>query len=471
MIEVSDAFKEIMNSNIRPKCEPEIKVSGTVNGQNINILWSGKNIKSMTYKRGIDPAGRTLPYMELEWTEIYTGKFNEENYPEKYANVIKYMAVDLTFVQSYGFYNTWKTIFSGANNNWKSIFEGNKTWKQVKNEVSAERVTVPRLFLSATPTIEGATIKWKAVDLLYFLSASYLGAYIDNSAFAAGDIISMMLEEVYGAQYLPKDILSAMEKTALEGIYSLSDTISQGIILDGIVNEIMMNLTAAMGYYMDFKDDVVKYGDIHTYDSTQYKFSKKVQYEYPKVTPGKNISVLIIKIYHAVVENGKNYSMTVNGVRDGERYRGDFYFDEYSIIGNSVRFGDTLYHVTLYSDKTPITATVTPVTYSGIETRIICLTDGEEYKEDNRLNVFPPTSTVYQRRHRMLTEYFSSECDTFEFTSLANPSIETGDIISVDTNLYNGDEPKVAQCVVLSFEITYNGAMKEKIIAKEISVA
>ena len=77
MIQVSDAYKELVKSNIRPKCEPIIKVSGVDNtGKEIELIWNAKNIKDLKYKRAIDPVGRELPYMELTWTEIYTGKLN-----------------------------------------------------------------------------------------------------------------------------------------------------------------------------------------------------------------------------------------------------------------------------------------------------------------------------------------------------------------------------------------------------------
>ena len=56
----SEKFIEIMNSNIRPKCEPKITVSGTAeNGTAINLEWNAKDIKSLTFHRSIDPVGRT----------------------------------------------------------------------------------------------------------------------------------------------------------------------------------------------------------------------------------------------------------------------------------------------------------------------------------------------------------------------------------------------------------------------------
>jgi hypothetical protein len=95
MIQVSNAYKELINSNIRPKCEPIITISGIDNtGKETTLVWESKNIQELTYKRKIDPIGRELPYMELSCTQIYEGKLDNKKYPEKYQNIVKYMTVD-----------------------------------------------------------------------------------------------------------------------------------------------------------------------------------------------------------------------------------------------------------------------------------------------------------------------------------------------------------------------------------------
>ena len=163
----SDKFLEIMNSNIRPKCEPKITVIGTdKNGNTQTITWNAKDIKSLTYHRSVDPTGRELPTMELQWTELYYGKYNADNFPLKYNNIGKYMAVNLEFHQYLGLFQTWKTLKSLT---WKQV--KSLTWKQVKNEVGYENIKMPTMFLAATPEISGHTIKWTARDALSFLTA------------------------------------------------------------------------------------------------------------------------------------------------------------------------------------------------------------------------------------------------------------------------------------------------------------
>ena len=45
----SEKFLEIMNSRLRPKCEPKITVTGTVaDGTTKTIEWNAKDIKGLT---------------------------------------------------------------------------------------------------------------------------------------------------------------------------------------------------------------------------------------------------------------------------------------------------------------------------------------------------------------------------------------------------------------------------------------
>ena len=58
MISVSETFKNLMISNIRPKCEPKIRIYGAdTSGNMIELIWTAGNIKDLKYK-------------------IYTGRIN-----------------------------------------------------------------------------------------------------------------------------------------------------------------------------------------------------------------------------------------------------------------------------------------------------------------------------------------------------------------------------------------------------------
>ena len=94
MQNVTDEYKRVISKNVRPKCEPRIEVTGKdANGNDVTLTWSANNIKDLNFRWGIDPVGRTLPFLEATWSEIYTGKLNAQNYPEKYANITTNMTV------------------------------------------------------------------------------------------------------------------------------------------------------------------------------------------------------------------------------------------------------------------------------------------------------------------------------------------------------------------------------------------
>lgn len=476
MIAVSDAYKEIMESNIRPKCEPVITVSGTSNtGEEIHLEWRGKNIKSMTYKRGIDPAGRTLPYMELEWTEIYTGKFNAQNYPEKYANVTKYMLVTLSFEQSYGFFSTWKSVYSKDDNMWKDLYTNATTWKQVKNDPGFETVTVPKLFLSATPTVEGKTIKWKAADLLSFLTDNQTVGY--NIDGGSGTKISYMVWQILNTsnQYLNSpDLIQAIDDTMdyMRQAY-LDITIKDGIILDGSAKDLLLNLFAAAnpGRYLDFQDNKIILKQIFSYSPTGYNFTNQVLYAYPTITYNRDISAFSLKTYKSRIMTEKKRTETVPcTIYEDKENEAIVYFDEYSILtsdDNPFYISNCLTYAIVYTDTPTVTVNIIPVSYQGNDVKINTNKNGEVYVEDNPLNVFEEGTQGLNSRMGVLEQYFSETFRTLEALALANPAIEPGDVIEMETNLYNGEIQATLPIVVLNLEITYDGAMKEKIIAKE----
>ena len=151
MIEVSEKYKQLMNSNVRPKCEPVIKILNDDN--TVAFEWRGKNIKSLTFKRGIDPISRELPYMELTWTELYRGKLNEQGFVDKYKGVSALMEVELSFEQLLGFFNTWQDVLN-TYGTWQGVKDSGKTWGEIFKDRSVEEIKMPKMYLSAQPTLK-----------------------------------------------------------------------------------------------------------------------------------------------------------------------------------------------------------------------------------------------------------------------------------------------------------------------------
>lgn len=481
MIQVGDAYKELVKSNIRPKCEPIIKVSGVDNtGKEIELIWNAKNIKDLKYKRAIDPVGRELPYMELTWTEIYTGKLNAENYPEKYNNIIKYMKVELVFVQDLDFRNCWKTVFNGGIK-WKELFL--KTWKQVKKETSQELIKMPILFLNAKPTIKGKTITWVAKDLIAFMNEKQIGEFDGDgvSDIILKNIVSFFVLNARSGFLKSIDLFKAYTEsvTKLLARQDVNESMDKRIICDGNTNNIVLNLLSIYNYYLDFEYDVFVIKRFEPL-STSAVFRENVLYQYPTIEKSTNISAYSFKhrlaerdakkAYYKEPYNHEEYGgvnilqYALNGY--GEAYLSE---GESQDIGNRINIGEpnVAYRVGNTANDTKIY--VVPINYNAYKNIININNVGEVFDEDNPINPYDSVSNVAVARKNFLNSYFSSDCSGLCFESLPNVALETNDVIEVDTNLYDQNGNKIVKkALIVSIELNYNGSLKQKIKAHEV---
>ena len=423
MIQVSDAYKELVKSNIRPKCEPIIKISGIDNdGKGIELIWKAKNIKDLTYKRGIDPVGRELPYMELTWTEIYTGKLNAESYPEKYNNVTKYMAVELTFMQDLGFYNTWKTVYN-SEKKWSDLFNSDVTWNELKKNASVELIKFPRLFLDARPTIKGTTITWKAKDVMYFLDLEMSGAmfpsFMKPPELPFFEALENAMHPAFQYYSNNSNIYDCLLTTA-ENLISISEAtgykLTGDICYEMPLNNLMLNYANLKNVYWNFLEDGSLNLRRYLIGENGY-FKRKTMYSLPEISRCSNISVYSFKNY------------THDNLTD------------------------------LFPTKDDMKANNNNLTSNLI---------GEIFSEDNPINPYGENSTEAVQRFTWLKKYFNSDAITMKFEILPNLAVEPGDCIFTDTNLYemlDGEEKEVIkQIAVVSIEIFYNGSIREKIM-------
>lgn len=478
MIPVSDKFKEIMASNIRPKCEPIIKISGIDNnGNQTTITWQAKDIKSMTFKRGIDPIGRELPYMELSWTEIYKGKLNAESYPEKYENIIKYMAVELSFVQYLSFFNTWKTLFD-TNKTWKNLFVSSTTWKQLKNNIETEIVTMPKMYLSARPIVEGSTIKWVAKDILSFLDEQVIKAFdgVTNTIPFVNPLRYLILNSRTIALNSPElfEGLNAIDN----GLQSFQEensalVLDKPIIFNGSVKNHLKNYASLFNMHWNFTSAHAVIKDFSNRKYTEFLFSKKIMPTYPSVANGTNISSYSFKNY--VLEKNESQAYKKEAYEnigyehnDGtmtyvHKYNYDNYGTSADVSAEEIDKG-IIVNTTLFE---PDYITVIPINYTGYDNSLSNNKVGEVFSEDNPINPYDSASSRSSNRLVFLDEYFNDTTKTLEFNSLAVLHIEPGDMVDVDTNLYysaSGVQVRPTATVV-AIEITYNGSLKEKVIA------
>lgn len=440
MIPVSNTYKELVKSNIRPKCEPVIVVSGRVeDGEDVYMRWTANEIKELKFRRGIDPVGRELPYMELTWTEIYTGKLNEENYPEKYNNVCKYMAVDLRFVQD--------LLFS---------------WESIKRQ---EAFFMPRMFLTARPTIQGNKITWVARDVLYFLESLQAKGFEPNIPYR--NALRWFLLDERGNVRNSTEMLTALQNSQSNILKGDAETLKKNVVVEGRSKDILLGLANIKSYYWNFKENTAVLDSLFSLiDSmeffpieTVYDFTSNVMYNYPTMRANPTLSAYSFKQYVCELDEGNKYTLSPYEtlIKKGVK----FYHYAYKGLGKptDTTFTNEFGKATYSKENT---LNITPANLNGIEFSINTANDGETFTEDNRCNPYNNTDREILDRVEYLSKYFKKGSYSAEVVSLPNVALETGDLVTTETNLFNGEKRVSKYAVVLKIELEYNGSLKQK---------
>lgn len=479
----SDKFLEIMKSNIRPKCEPKITVTGTAaDGTTKTIEWNAKDIKSLSFHRSIDPVGRNLPIMELSWTEVYYGKFNEQNFPIKYNNIVKYMTVNLEFHQFLGFYQTWKMLKSMT---WKQVKA--LTWQKVKNEVAFETVKIPMMFLSATPEISGHTIKWTAKDALSFLTENQVKEFGASLSLGGNGLeiprynpIVYLLINARAAFNHSKELFDYYTRTInyFNGLEK-TNLLPTGIIFDGATNSEIMNYLSPLNEYLDFDEDkIIKktFMGAETVPSYAPDIALNLQYGNPTCEPCTPMSAYSYKQYRITATNGTETvspsSSEFFGVVSGKNtYKNEYYFKGYGqILGSDTGFtyGEINRAISLEEIQTA-TLDYNPLEYNPINyTMNISDISGESYNEDNHLNVYGKTEN--SSRGYNLANWFSENNHIIKNQTPAMFNWGIGEWAKVETTLWDDRTNKnyIAFSRLLEYTIEYNGAIRQSNIAHEV---
>lgn len=505
MIQTSEAFQELMQSSVRPKCEPEIKLTGKdALGQDIEIVWTASDITNLTYKRGIDPVGRILPYMELEWQEVYSGEFTRQQFPLKYDNVVSYMKVELSFYQDLDFYNTWKIL---KNYKWSEL--KTKTWKEIKEIAFTEKVTMPIMFLTARPTVDGQTITWSAKDCLSFLTeqcfilngeAITIGqAYNDYSDAIYKVILSYIILNARSPFLNSIDIFKSITQsvTDIESNENVLDCpIFKAFLVDGATNEAVLNLANLHNLCVNFSGDIFKFYDAYKMINSEsvFEFSDDIISDYPKTTYNMDITNYDY-FYHKINCDTSNVKVAHKQLYSDQRFPiYIYYFDEIGIpehSGESTVYNTNGKYVITCISSSDETINYCPVKFVEYEDNVVVNNkQGETFTEKNPLNLYdknsafiaggeitwgseedPQTKTIIGRLP-FLKEYFNKNISSLEFDGLANVSLEVGDTIDVPTNYFDDEgEREIKHAVIVETEITYNGAIYEKFICHERSAS
>ena len=92
--------------------------------------------------------------------------------------------------------------------------------------------------------------------------------------------------------------------------------------------------------------------------------------------------------------------------------------------------------------------------------------EGEEYVENNPLNSY--IRYAPSERTRKLNNYFDSSKAILNFECLPHFEFNPNDIAEVQKSVFAQDENTMCSALIISSEIIYNGAFRQKIIAHEI---
>jgi hypothetical protein len=478
VIAVSNEYQELVKSNIRPKCEPIIRVFGTdEDGQSVEIFWGAGDIKDLSFKRGIDPIGRELPYMELTWTEIYTGVFDAENYPEKYNNVVKYMSVELSFVQNLGFYNNWSILFN-TSKTWGEIFERPTTWQELKSEIPQEIITMPRMFLSATPTVKGKTITWTARDFLFFCDRPIKKATAENveipffNPFVPeyGDYITARSAELIATSDKTWVNFQALQEAREEHL-------TDRIFVDSTYSNFFLNYLKLKNYFPYFeKDGSVTAYNLDGISQTKEVFiNRQIMYSLPQLTKEQNVSNYIFSFVSIKLNESQNYE-----VEYYDKYE-DIYSFKFNGFGEAQeKFNPNASNLDNAPNALEAVAVgvekiiVTPLSFVEEEDTVSLNSSGIGFKEKNPINPYSYSQSQEDINYRMdfFKKFFNQERYIISCETLPILMIEPCDVVYSDRCLSDlaVEEGAHRQSIITEIDISYNGALRQKIVMHECPV-
>lgn len=515
MLTTDERYLEIVKSNVRPKIEPYITVSGKdENGNNVEIQWKPSNIIDMTYKRGIDPTGQTLPYMELTWKEFYFGKLNENNYPEKYNNVAKYMKVELCFRQDTSKINTWGDVLNGvssddeieidkttwddfSSNTWNELTgtwdspagsalsvasDENftwgdytpKTWGDIFRSNTFLDIKFPTLVLTAEPTIQGHTITWVARDALSFFNEKITKSF--QIGIPETNVFRWLFLNERG-NFLSSASVITFTSNSQSNIPENLPTLDSLVVFNGYTKDLLRNFASSRGYYWDFKNiygyayaklmPFVGVAGLTSFFDPVFKFETKIMKSYPEIIQGKSISSFSRTKHLWEFDEENKYTMTpTESLQYTDSFGNVLNYYRYIYKGLGVSTAEPEIVSTEVYTLSSTEITVTPVVERTTKETQNNNKVGEAYIEDNPL-YYKDQKEGVPRTDCLNIWYSSDKCDMI-INSLHNVAIEPGDFVEVETNLYDGNNPITKKGVVLSFELTYNGKLSQKTVVHEV---
>lgn len=472
MIDVSSKFVSIMNSNIRPKTDFKIEV--TKKDASI-IKWTPKDITNFTFKRGIDPVGRNLPFLELTWEEIYLGELDTNNEAIKYNEIEPFLKVRLTIEQSLSFINTWQDVYKHT---WNDLFENGLTWRDVLKKPQTETIEMPMMFLVGKPEVKDQKIRWTARDFLYFLNSPQEIGFESGINFANIPRYFLLSER---ANFKDNNFMMFPITQTQANLYNksaLNFTMSHTTLFSDTTKNILKNILASANHFLIFN----KYGDatpVEFYRILRYpdysvpKFTGDIMKSYPRLTKGKDISSFSFSQYNVKLDEENKYtlstpdeSFTIGSSTTVNRF---FYKDFGKIEINSSNENSFLPKTINKNALTVLNSlNIIPASLNSAEIFINNEKDGEQFVENNNCNFFNSQDNLLLERKSKLNMWFSRNYYTMEFEGLPMFHLEPNDYVRVDTNLFENGVRVKKYGLILEQELTFNGAFNQKTIVREV---
>jgi hypothetical protein len=462
MIDVSNKFVSIMKNNIRPKTDFKITVTGNGN----TLEWTAKDITNFTFKRGIDPVGRNLPFLELTWEEIYLGELNTDNEATKYNNITPYMTVELTIEQSLSFVKTWKDI---SQLTWAEIFNSGMTWRDVLKKPVSESVKMPTMFLVGKPEVQNQKIKWTARDFLYFLDNRQQIGFKSGINYRNPMRWFLLDERANFKNNI--DMFNAIDTTQRSIISEAESNIDRSVVFEGTTKNLLKDFASAKNYFWDFEGSYAKlkgWSTVISQESTVFSFTPNIIKAFPKLTKNSNVS---------------SYSFVQNTVTRNinEKYTISEPSEDYSEFGATINkfvfedWGEAddasapkIISKETYSSSDRIA--VIPVSITRTENFVNCNNTGEVFQENNSCNFYGKNAGRIQNRMSLINRYFNDGIYTAECEGLPVFHIGPCDMVEFPTNLVEGVTPIKKKGIIVEQTLSFNGAFNQKNIIHEVSV-
>lgn len=489
MLSVTENFRDLMYSNIRPKCVPIIKIKDAL-GVGKDAVFTEKNISNLKYKRSVDPLGRTLPYMELKWTEIFDGKLNKNDYQILYQNATALLKVEFGFEQSIGFFNTWKTL-KDSKTTWKTLKDSKTTWNDLKNKTLKEKFVFPTMFLYGKPKIKNSTIEWEAYDFLYYLNLKIKEMYDLDSKILK--IPSVAVKKSAQMFLNNKPFVESIIETAENFESSDIGIVGKRVVLDGELNSCLKDFISLYNRYIDFNGDGALFKKCFDgFFESDFTIPLNLQYENPIISKNNNVSSYRFsetRYFQDVLDESKKYKKKATEIKKiGERASGNSKVNVYKFVFDFDGFGTTNFGADVSDYKKSIyceaiagsieptqdylVPTITPFQKETREFYFDFNSDGEEFIEKNNICCYGKDDEHPIERKDLIQRYFNKNCDSLEINCVANVALEPGDIISVETDLQDGFGKNITKkVVIIENSLEYSGTLRQKIKAHEIEVA